>query len=91
MYYIYEFEMPQSMADEFERVAAEQGLSTDELFCRTLEYYINNPEELKKLKEEFKDQPEIAKIIRQYPVMDGESEDDAKLRALKEECQCGGD
>lgn len=84
VYYIYEFEMPQEMADQFERVAAERGLTTDELFCRTLGYYINHPEELKKLKDEFDGQPEVVKIVRQYPVMDGESEAEAKLRALKE-------
>lgn len=82
MYYIYELQMPQEMAEQFERVAAERGVTTDELFCETLQYYIDHPEELKALKEEYKDQPEVVQIIRKYPVLDGESEEEAKARAL---------
>lgn len=82
MYYIYELQMPQEMAAQFERVAAERGITTDKLFCETLQYYIDHPEELKALKEEYKDQPEVVQVIRKYPVLDGESEEEAKARAL---------
>ena len=85
MYYIYELKMPQEIADQFQQMADKRGISTDELFCETLKYYIDHPEELKALHEEYKDQPELVKVVREYPVMDGESEADAKLRALEQE------
>ena len=85
MYYIYELQMPKEMADQFQQMADKRGISTDELFCETLKYYIDHPEELKALHEEYKDQPELVKVVREYPVMDGESEADAKLRALEQE------
>lgn len=85
MYYLYELEMPKAYAEALEKTASDRGISVDELIKETVEYYVNNPDELLKLKDEFKDAPEVVKVIRNYPVNDGESEADAKLRALEQE------
>ncbi len=92
MYYIYELNMPEEVKEKLVQTAAERGVTTDELVQSWLEWAVEHKAEFeemvknhKALSEEERAKGEAIKIVRSYPVHDGESEAEAKLRALREE------
>ena len=91
-YYIYEFEMPEEYKQAFTEVSRKLHISTDELLCRWLQYLVDTPEEAAKIKAEWDALSEDERVkfnrcrlIRIYPVNEGESEELARARAVCEE------
>ena len=92
MYYIYEIEMPEADYRRICKVAEKAHLSLDELFARWVEYMIDHPEELRQWHDEFLNLPEEQKrelekirLIRYYPVMEGQTENETREAALQKE------
>ena len=90
-YWIYEFEMPLKVRQEFEAVCTLHELTPDEFFqaaiLRAIKQAKDDPEaERKKILENEKD-PELAQVhlVRYYPVYKGETEAQAYKRKLAEE------
>ncbi|MBR5341135.1 MAG: hypothetical protein IK151_04325 [Erysipelotrichaceae bacterium] len=92
MYYVLEMEMPQVLIDRLKEAAVKEHLSIDEFFDKCIKYHISHPEEIEKFKKEYDEMSfedkflyDEVKIVREYPVNDGESEYLARMRCLKEE------
>ena len=92
MYYILEMEMPQVLIEELKEAAKKEQLSIDEYFNKCLKYHIAQPEEIEKITKRYEELDfedkylyDEIKVIRDYPVNDGESEYQARMRCLREE------
>lgn len=91
-YYVYEFEMPEEYKQAFTEVSRKLHISTDELLCRWLWYLVDTPKEAEKIKAEWdalsdeeREKYNQCRLIRIYPVNEGESEELARARAICEE------
>lgn len=89
-YWIMEVQFSDTALSIFLRLCEEAGLTMDEYFNRILQYACDHPEELRRLKDEAeKDPPDNSsseiEVIRIYPVYVGETESEARERAVREE------
>ena len=83
-YWIMELEMPDEIKDALETIAKDTNMTFEEFsrasFVAFIEYVKNNPNEVKALIEEGP-KPEI-KVARVFSVFYGETEEEARSRAL---------
>lgn len=87
-YWIYELEMSDAANRILEEKLARCEMTLDEYACTALQYMIDHPEELKRLKEELDSHPNESpdvRVIRYYPVFKSETEAQARRRKLAEE------
>jgi hypothetical protein len=91
-YYIYEMEMPEEYKKAFEETSREKNITTDQLLCGWLRDLVDNPTEAEKIKvewdalsEEERANYNKCRLVRIYPVHDGETEELARARAVCEE------
>lgn len=91
-YYIYEVEMPEEYKKAFEKTSREKNITTDQLLCGWLRDLVDNPTEAEKIKAEWDALSEEeranynkCRLVRIYPVHDGETEELARARAICEE------
>ncbi len=92
MYYIVELEMSVELKDKIDSIIAKENLTLEDYLVRCLSYYTLHPEELERIQKEYNTLPENEKeetksirVIRIYPVVDGESETEACRRAIRNE------
>lgn len=92
LYYIYEMEMPEECRKIIQEAAEKAHMTTDQLFCGWLKYLVENPEETKKVKADWdaliveeRAKYEQIKLVRIYPVHEGESDEAARAIAVYKE------
>ncbi len=92
LYYIYEMEMPEDCREKILEVAEKEHMTTAQLLCGWLKYLVDNPEDAKKVKADWdalsteeREKYEQIKLVRIYPVHEGESEEAARAIAICEE------
>jgi len=91
-YYIYEIEMPPENRRQLIEIAVKEHVSVDELFSQGIAYSIEHPEDLKAWKENFYKLPEDERerlnrirLVRVYPVEEGQTDEEARILAIREE------
>ena len=93
-YYIYEIEMPSEDWQRIIGITAQEHISVDELFSGWMRYSIQHPEELiawkeayLKLPQEEKERLNRIRLVRIYPVEEGQTEEEARATAILKETQ----
>lgn len=93
-YWIYEFEMPQEVKDDFEKIARENEMTADEFFEASLLSAMEHPAEtaaaIRKSYERYPNEDFGIRLVRKYPVHNGETEAQARKRAIVEEAERRG-
>lgn len=86
-YWIYEFEMPQEKKDKLEEIARENEMTVDEFFQAAVLSAIEHPKEAAATirREQDSDEDCDIRLVRKYPVYKGETEAQARKRAIAEE------
>lgn len=92
MYYIVELEMSIELKEKIESIIAKENLSLEDYLARCLSYYTLHSDELERIQKEYnalseneKETTNSIRVIRIYPVADGETENDARERAIRNE------
>ena len=92
MYYILEIEMSFEFKELLDAAAERENLTLEEFIVHSLTVLLKDTEKVKKLKAEYDALPEKQKVhdddirvIRMFPVYDGESEDEARAIAILKE------
>ena len=92
MYYILELEISVEFKALLDAAAEREKLTHEELIVRSFADFLKDTEKVKKLKAEYDALPENQKVndgdirvIRMFPVYDGESEDEARAIAILKE------
>lgn len=89
-YWIYEFQMPDEEKKRLLDMAASLGITTDEFVQASFRYAMDHPEESEreaKLQQIQKANALGIRLVKTYPVYQGETEAQAYRRAVKEEMQ----
>lgn len=89
-YWIYEFQMPDEEKKRLLDMAASLGITTDEFVQASFRYAMDHPEESEreaKLQQIQKANALGIRLVKMYPVYQGETEAQAYRRAVKEEMQ----
>lgn len=94
MYYVFEMEMPPEDRWRIIEIAVREHISVDELFSRWIAYSIEHPDELRAWKEAYDNLPEEEKerlnrirLVRIFPVEEGQSDEEARAAAIQKESQ----
>ncbi len=92
MYYILELEMSVDFKNILDAAAERENLTLEEFIVRSLTEFLTNEEKVKRLKAEYDALPDSQKgnsddvrVIRIFPVCEGESEDEARALAVLKE------
>ena len=92
MYYILEIEMSFEFKELLDAAAERENLTLEEFIVHSLTVLLKDTEKVKKLKAEYDALPEKQKVhdddirvIRMFPVYDGESEDETRAIAILKE------
>ena len=96
MYYILEIEIAVYIKEQLEDLAKAENLTLEDYVVRTLTDFLNDTEKVERLKAEYDALPDHEKyeskdirFIRIFPVNEGESEYEARVKAiLKENGRC---
>ena len=89
-YWIYEFQMPDEEKKRLLDMAASLGITTDEFVQASFRYAMDHPEESEreaKLQQIQRANALGIRLVKMYPVYQGETEAQAYRRAVKEEMQ----
>ena len=89
-YWIYEFQMPDEDKKKLLDMAASLGMMSDEFIQASFRYAMDHPEESEreaKLQQIQKANSRGIRLVKMYPVYQGETEAQAYQRAVKEEMQ----
>ena len=89
-YWIYEFQMPDEEKKRLLDMAASLGMTSDEFVQASFRYAMDHPEESEreaKLQQIQKANSLGIRLVKMYPVYQGETEAQAYQRAVKEEMQ----
>lgn len=89
-YWIYEFQLPDEEKKRLLDMAASLGITTDEFVQASFRYAMDHPEESEreaKLQQIQKANALGIRLVKMYPVYQGETEAQAYRRAVKEEMQ----
>ena len=87
-YWIYELEMSDAANQVLEKRLAHCEMTLDEYACAAVQYAIDHPEEAKRFQEDMAAHPDgqlDIRVVRCYPVYNGETEAQARKRKLAEE------
>lgn len=92
MYYILELEIAVYIKDRLDALAKEQNLSLEDYIVHTLSEFLSDNEKVEKLKADYdalhdseKYASQDIRVIRIFPVNEGETEDEARAKAILKE------
>ena len=83
-YWIFEFQFPEEKKKALDELTERYQMTYDEFFNAALTRLIEHPEEFATLGALRELDGEEIKLIREYPVFEGETEEEARNRAIRE-------
>ena len=83
-YWIFEFQFPEEKKRTIDELTAKYQMTYDEFFNAALTQLIEHPEEFATLGALRELDGEEIKLIREYPVFVGETDEEARNRAVQE-------
>ena len=83
-YWIFEFQFPDEKKRDLDALTAKYQMTYDEFFNAALTWLIENPDEFATMGALRELDGEEIKLIREYPVFVGETDEEARNRAIQE-------
>ena len=84
-YWVFEFQFPEEKKKALDELTAKYQMTYDEFFNAAITRLIEHPEEFATLGALREPDGEEIKLIREYPVFEGETEEEARNRVIRED------